>query len=232
MSGMGKPAHTDIAAYVLGVLDDDDNAAFEAHLLDCPNCQLDLLEMHELPDLLDEIRRYWPEPPVPAPRVLAPMLDEVAAIRRRRTLVRRVLAVAALLLIIAGPLVTLAVVPSQAPAPVAASTPPPPPPPSSPGASRFTGSETGQALRTEVLVMPTSWGAAVRLDLTGVAGPLRCHLVAVDWSGHEETVASWTVPAGAVDPLLISGGTAFGPGDIEKFQIRTESGAVLASIER
>ncbi|GAB3577122.1 zf-HC2 domain-containing protein [Amycolatopsis endophytica] len=232
MSGVGKVTHTDIAAYVLGVLDDADNAAFEAHLLDCPNCQLDLLELHGLPDILNDVRRYWPEPPVPAPRVLAPMLDEVADIRRRRTLVRRLVAVAALLLIIAGPLVTLAVTPSQAPAPAVASGPPPPPPPPTTGGSRFTGSETGQALRSEVFVMPTEWGAAVRLDLSGVSGPLRCHLVAVDWAGRQETVASWTVPAVKTEPMLISGGTAFEPQDIEKFQIRTESGAVVASIER
>src|SRR4051812_48266108 len=112
---MGGVTHTDVAAYVLGVLDDSENEVFEAHLLDCPHCQLDLLEMYELPEILDEIRRYWPEPPIPAPRKLGPLLDEVAKARRRRRLIGRLAAVAAALLIIAGPLVTLALLPGDPP---------------------------------------------------------------------------------------------------------------------
>ncbi|GII89199.1 hypothetical protein Ssi03_71890 [Sphaerisporangium siamense] len=53
---MGSPPHADVAAYILGVLDEEDSEAFEGHLLDCPSCQDELREMYALPDALDLIR--------------------------------------------------------------------------------------------------------------------------------------------------------------------------------
>ena len=42
---MTSPAdHVDVAAYVLGALDESDNAAFERHLATCPRCQSELDE--------------------------------------------------------------------------------------------------------------------------------------------------------------------------------------------
>jgi hypothetical protein len=54
---MTSPAdHVDVAAYVLGALDDTDNAAFERHLATCPRCQAELDELSGLPSLLDQVR--------------------------------------------------------------------------------------------------------------------------------------------------------------------------------
>jgi anti-sigma factor RsiW len=62
--------HVDIAAYILGALDEPDNSAFEEHLLDCPRCQLDLIELQDVPDLLDTVKHDAPAllVPVPGPR--------------------------------------------------------------------------------------------------------------------------------------------------------------------
>lgn len=49
-------SHFDVAAYALGVLDDDDAEAFERHLDDCAQCRAELLENQELPGLLDAFR--------------------------------------------------------------------------------------------------------------------------------------------------------------------------------
>lgn len=239
---MGGIAHTDIAAYVLGVLDEADNAVFEAHLLDCPHCQLDLLEFYDLPEILAEVSKYWPDPPIPQPRALDGMFDELARLRRRRRILVWIGTAAAVLLIIAGPLITLALLPGKSydaapsPAPVAASTPAPTS--TAPGtASMFAGGEAGKSLQAQVIVQPTAWGSNIDVLLSGVNGPQACQLVAVPWAGPEQVVSNWTVPAlapGAVvlEPLRISGGTALAPAEIARFEIRTPDGELLATIPR
>ncbi|HEY2058355.1 MAG TPA: zf-HC2 domain-containing protein [Amycolatopsis sp.] len=115
-------AHTDIAAYVLGVLGEADSARFEEHLMGCPDCQLDLVELHRLPDVLDLVKKNWPDPPVPAPgggalapgpRVLRTLMAEAKRKRRHRV----ALLAAAAVLVVAGPVVTLAVRPADAAGP-------------------------------------------------------------------------------------------------------------------
>ncbi|WP_236788305.1 anti-sigma factor [Amycolatopsis sp. GM8] len=237
---MGGVAHTDIAAYVLGVLDADDNAVFEAHLADCPHCQFDLLEFYDLPEILAEVGKYWPDPPIVEPRPLGGMFDELARLRRRRKFVIRIASAAALLLIVAGPLITLALLPSGstpvagAPAPVVASAPA-----AAAGdpatASMFAGNEAGKSLQARVIVQPTAWGSNVDLELSGVTGPRSCQLIAVPWAGPEQIVTNWSVPGpgGTVlDPLRVSGGTALSPAEIARFEIRTTSGELLETIPR
>jgi hypothetical protein len=146
------------------------------------------------------------------------------------------------LLIVAGPLVTLALLPSgdsyDATAPVAASAPASAPPTATGAAALFAGGEAGKALQAQVVVQPTAWGSAIELALSGVTGPQRCQLIAVPWAGPEQVVTGWTVPAAAdgtvnlVQPLRISGGSAFAPAEIARFEIRTDGGAVLTSIPR
>lgn len=143
-------AHTDIAAYVLGVLGEADSARFEEHLMGCPDCQLDLVELYRLPDVLDLVKKNWPDPPVPAPggRALAPgprVLRTLMAEAKRKRRHRVVLLAAAAVLVVAGPVVTLAVRPADAAGPsvsIAAPTAVPPPSVSPTAASRGTVSPT------------------------------------------------------------------------------------------
>jgi anti-sigma factor RsiW len=48
--------HFDVAAYALGVLDDDDVDAFERHLDDCARCRSELLESQDVPGMLDAVK--------------------------------------------------------------------------------------------------------------------------------------------------------------------------------
>jgi hypothetical protein len=54
---MDSPPHVEVAAYILGVLNDEDSAKFDRHLLDCASCQDELRDMYDLPDALDLIKR-------------------------------------------------------------------------------------------------------------------------------------------------------------------------------
>ncbi|WP_327087315.1 zf-HC2 domain-containing protein [Nonomuraea sp. NBC_01738] len=48
--------HDEVAAYVLGVLDEADHEAFERHLDTCGDCQAQLKELSEVPGRLDELK--------------------------------------------------------------------------------------------------------------------------------------------------------------------------------
>jgi hypothetical protein len=214
-------AHTDVAAYVLGVLSEAENTQFEAHLMNCPHCQLDLIELYQLPDVLDLVKRSWPEPPMPAPgprtlspgpRVLRGLMEEAAVKRRRRKRIGLLAGAAAAAAVIAGPLVTLAVRPADAVPPAAlappsskqapsvssvpaTSTPPPGSTQGQPGGGQTYGRGSGgSAVSAVVTVSPVEWGSRVDLDLRGIVGPVKCQLIAVSTAGDERVVSSWSVP--------------------------------------
>jgi anti-sigma factor RsiW len=79
--------HVDIAAYILGALDEPDNAVFEQHLLDCARCQLELVELQDVPDLLDTVKHDAPAMlvPVPGPQVLTSLLEVASRSRMHRS---------------------------------------------------------------------------------------------------------------------------------------------------
>ncbi|WP_103351715.1 zf-HC2 domain-containing protein [Amycolatopsis sp. CA-128772] len=218
---MAGSAHTDVAAYVLGVLSEAENTQFEAHLMNCPHCQLDLIELYQLPDVLDLVKRSWPEPPMPAPsprtlspgpRVLRGLMEEAAVKRRRRRRLGILAGAAAAALVVAGPLVTLAVRPADAVPPASLAAPsgkqPPPatsvagtstPPPSAPagqpgGGQTYGRGSGGSAVNALVTVSPVEWGSRVELELRGIVGPVKCQLVAIPAAGDERVVSSWSVP--------------------------------------
>ncbi|MEU0536081.1 zf-HC2 domain-containing protein [Amycolatopsis tolypomycina] len=214
----GSP-HTDVAAYVLGVLSEAENSQFEAHLMNCPHCQLDLIELYQLPDVLDLVKRSWPEPPMPAPsprtlspgpRVLRGLMEEAAVKRRRRRRIGILAGAAAAAAVIAGPLVTLAVRPADAvppaslaapstkqppPSVLATSTPPPGGAQGQPGGGQTYGRGSGgSAVSALITVLPVEWGSRVELELRGIVGPVKCQLVAIPETGAERVVSSWSVP--------------------------------------
>jgi hypothetical protein len=251
---MTGTAHTDMAAYVLGILDASDHAAFEEHLQGCPHCQLDLVELHDLPDLLAKVKRHWPRPPAPsgagshaAPETgqpLSTLLDEAASSRRKQRWRSRTLVAAAVLLIVAGPLLTLALTPGQQPpaAPLAAAPAALPEGHTGSAASPNDGirahSEIAHldAINAKVSLTPKDWGTQADLELGGITGPLKCQLIAVTYGGESQVMSSWSVPAkgygvpGSPEPLRVSGGTGLAPPEIERFEVRTGDGSLLVTV--
>jgi anti-sigma factor RsiW len=51
-------SHSDVAAYLLGVLDEGAELAFNDHLAGCARCQCDLVEFQVIPKVLTRAEQY------------------------------------------------------------------------------------------------------------------------------------------------------------------------------
>ncbi|CAM3327055.1 anti-sigma factor [Kibdelosporangium persicum] len=226
--------HVDIAAYILGALDEPDNAAFEEHLLDCPRCQLDLVELQDVPDLLDKVKHDAPAllVPVPGPQVLSSLLEEATKSRHQRRRRQWFAAAAAAVLIVAAPLVTILLTSDESPEPIAS-----PPvnvrietPPTTSDAQVLNG--VGGEMDANVTMLSQDWGTQISIELRGAVGPRKCELVAVSTRGETETVTNWIVPPGGRnEPLKLTGGTTFQPADVARIEVRDDKGQVLLSVQ-
>lgn len=58
----GQVEHTDVGAYALGLLEDRDRRAFEAHLAGCASCRAELDRLRGVADALRDIRDERPGP--------------------------------------------------------------------------------------------------------------------------------------------------------------------------
>lgn len=224
--GVPLDPHVDVAAYLLGVLDEADTARFEEHLAACPACGRQLDELSGMLPVLAELGEAGvPERPA-GDAMLGRLLGEVAEQRRGHARRRLVAIASAAVLVIGGPAVAvLATQSSHGPAvrlPVSA--------------ARYSAADPVTGARATVGVTATPWGSRVDLRLSGVGGPLTCRLVAVGRDGGRQTVATWSVPAagygtsGQPAPLTVQGATGLTPGDIAAFDVVTSDGRRLVDV--
>ncbi|WP_031077934.1 zf-HC2 domain-containing protein [Streptomyces sp. NRRL WC-3742] len=219
--------HVDAGAYVLGLLEPAERAAFEHHLATCPHCARQVRELSPVEPLLAEYaasaRASGLDPADPAPLPGGHLLDrlvaETTAVRRRGRVRRLALALAATAMLVAGPAVTAAVITADSgPAAVAL-------------ADSFTATDPTTGAHATVGLGPTTWGSRVTLQLAGVQGPLTCTLVAVPTTGQPQPVTTWTVPPGGYPTLRTDGGTGLQPAQIDHFEVRVQpTGTVLVTI--
>lgn len=249
--------HDAAAAYVLGILDDAEASAFEAHLAGCARCSAHLDEfagmepvlamLAEAPAAVPGARPVPHVPERPAPKVLGGLMDEVAHRRHRRTRRSRYLIAAAAALIIGGPVAAVAVTAGDGDGgrSVAVGDPHP----TSPAEDAFfqhmtekvSGTDPTTRVGATVGMEKKAWGTHTVLELKNVKGPQKCTLVAVSKTGEEEVVTSWSVPqwgygiedsphASAKSPLYVHGGAAMAREDIDRFEVRTFDGERLVEI--
>ncbi|WP_406450653.1 zf-HC2 domain-containing protein [Streptomyces sp. NBC_00876] len=250
----GEDGHDAAGAYVLGVLDDAEAAAFEAHLAGCARCAAHLDEFAGMEPMLAMLAespapvpgaRPLPHVPAPpAPRVLGRLIDEVAVKRARRTRRTRYLVAAAAALIIGGP-VAAVLATGNRPAPVEAAGPHP----TGPAEDAFfhhmkekvRATDPATGVDATIGMEPKAWGTHTVLELKNVKGPQKCRLIAVSKTGEEEIVTSWSVPRwgygignsthpAARYPLYVHGGAAMARADIDHFEVRTFDGKRLVSV--
>ncbi|WP_175412443.1 anti-sigma factor [Streptomyces sp. TRM64462] len=255
-SGDGATPHDAVGAYVLGVLDDADATAFEAHLAGCGLCAARLDELSGMEPMLALLAEGRPPvkimtpPPSAAPSLAAdpPLLDrlvdQVTVHRARRRRRGRYLLAAAAALIITGPAVAVAALSGDDRTNQAA-----PPRPTSPAGAAVLADmgEKVRATDAKTKVSATvglekkAWGTDMVLELKNVKGPLKCNLIAVSKTGEEEVVTSWAVPAWGYGienspdemsrkPLYVHGGAAMPRDDIDHFEVRTFEGTPLVKV--
>jgi hypothetical protein len=213
--------HVDVGAYALGLLEDQDKAAFESHLATCDICRAELSSLSPLGDLLRGLD------PVAAPGDTEPpvsLLRKRAAASRRRLRWQVFVAAAACVVLLGGGLgVGLATAPSQ----VA---------PQGLTGIRHSATNPANGVVGTVGLVVKGWGTQVWLDLGGVRGPLECQLVAVSKTGERRVVTGWFVPApgdgvpGHPAHLLVQGGTSIAMPDLARFEVTVVSGGTLLTI--
>jgi hypothetical protein len=212
--------HTDVGAYALGLLEDQDRAAFEAHLETCDACRAELESLSPVGVLLRGME------PVQLADDVSPPVDllqrRAAVSRRRRSTLLIVSAAACVALLGGGIALGLASAPNQTQSALTGQV--------------HSASNPANGAAGIVGLVAKGWGTQVQLDLAGVKGPLECQLIAISKSGERRTVTGWFVPApgdgvpGHPAHLLVQGGTSIALGNLARFEVTVASGQVLLTI--
>ncbi|MGW0998078.1 anti-sigma factor family protein [Streptomyces sp. NPDC002523] len=257
MSGpmQGDPVpneHETVGAYALGILDDAEATAFEAHLAGCEWCaqQLDeLAGMEPMLAALADLPGSGSTPAIgeslsaqPSPRLAEKLVDEVAERRAQKRRRGFYLVAAAAALIIGGPLTVMAVNgdgdPGRKTTPLAATAETH----FDSLADKVSASDSTTGVSATIAMAEKKWGTDAVLQLKGVKGPLKCSLIAVGKDGERQTLSSWSVGEWgygipdakheeAKSPLYIGGGAALKPNEIDHFEVMTFDGKKLVQVD-
>ena len=229
--------HTDVGAYALGLLEDGDRRAFEAHLRGCRMCQAELSEMAGTAGALSALGADGAGPapgqgrdePSAAP---APVIDMMRRRRREDRRFRRgayVVGTAAAAAALAAGIGVGTVLGGDETAPEQQ-------PPAAVTGDRFQARNASTGASGTVGLVDKGWGTQVGLELRGIKGPLRCRLEAVSRNGERSVVAGWRVPdkgygvPGQPKPLVMQGGTGLARQEISRFEVRLDGGGTLLTI--
>jgi putative zinc finger protein len=220
-------AHTDVGAYSMGLLEEQDRLAFEDHLAGCPSCAAELAELFPMAALL---RGVEPVEPVaePAEAAVTDLLRHRAARQRQRSRWQVALGAAAGIALIGGGIaVGSAVAPRQngpaVPSPAVAG-------------QLHSATDPGTGVAGTVGLAAKAWGTQVTLNLSKVHGPLECELIAVSRTGERRVVMGWLVPApgdgvpGHPAHLVIAGGTSIPRNDLARVDVDVVNGRTLLTI--
>ncbi|MCF6474476.1 hypothetical protein FAF44_39770 [Nonomuraea sp. MG754425] len=236
--------HTDVGAYALGLLDEDDRLAFEAHLLGCPTCRYELSDLAGVASVLHGIgpvEDLGPPSPDPPEEVVDLLRRKKASDRRTRRGTFMIGMAAAVTLVAGGLTIGTQLDAGDAP-------------PLAQGHGGHLSTNMGPAeqfyaegrpiegtgaagVSGGLVVEAKGWGTHAALKLSGVKGPLECELVSVSRSGERRVMTGWSVPPagygvpGSPDPLYMHGGSATPLRDVDHFEVVTSAGGKLLTID-
>ncbi|MET7488391.1 zf-HC2 domain-containing protein [Streptomyces sp. NPDC005538] len=245
----GSNEHETVGAYALGILDDAEATAFEAHLATCEWCAQQLDELAGMEPMLAALADLPGSgtPAIgeslsakPSPRLVERLVDDVGdrrAQKRRRSFY---MIAAAAALIIAGPLAVIAAnggdssggTQAVATAKTTFDT----------LSDKVSATDKSTKVTATVAMSKKDWGTLGVVELKNVKGPLKCSLIAVGKNGERETMSSWSVPAWgygianatkaeAKAPLYAQGGAALSPNEIDHFEVMTFDGKRLVEVD-
>lgn len=247
---MSRADHMDVAAYALGVLDQQDAERFEEHLATCWACAAELETMVPVVGLLSGIdgetmtalEQTQTDPALLDRTLMAVRLD------RRRTRFRQLLATAAAVVVFGGVSgVGIAGIagfedeeriPRADPTLTTPVTAPPtttsadPNDPNVGGRGQQDGEQhnavdPGTGVKTTMWLTRKEYGTEIDFQLSRLPGPRTCRLVVVRNNRTSEVVSTWSVPGGGYGtnlnplPLELSASTAAGRDDIAKIQVQS-----------
>jgi hypothetical protein len=227
----GGVAHTDVAAYALGLLEQPDRQAFEVHLASCPACAAELAELAGLAGLL-----AGQDPPGPADEpfgeasVVRLVRRRAAAQRHRARWQAAGAAAAAVVLLSGGVAAGIAAASGRSAHPAGPSAA------ITLQGQRHAATNPGTGARAVVGLVAQAWGTQVTLDLSGVRGPLRCELVAVSRSGERRVIAWWMVPSpgygvpGHPGHLVLAGSSSVPRDQLALLIVSVVGGPTLVSV--
>jgi hypothetical protein len=237
--------HTDVGAYALGLLEEEDTRAFEEHLAGCDRCTEELNGFSGMRELLTglggPVELDEDDGPPVRPAGPGDTGDVVGLLRRRKAAARRqrrgtaLLSAAAGIALLAGGVTVGATVA---------------------GHGTYSGhdhgnvpgdllawGETRRAADTKtgvsgiVAMENKQWGTHLALDLTHITGPRTCELVAISKTGARHVVTEWAVsptgygvPGSSTDHLQVHGGTALRKDDLQRFEVTDQNGGTLLTI--
>ncbi|MGH3376038.1 MAG: anti-sigma factor family protein [Actinoallomurus sp.] len=213
-------AHTDVAAYALDLLDENDRRAFEAHFACCGPCAEELADFAGLAEILRDVP---PVGPVAEDDVDRGQVIDLPHRRRRGT---ALLGAAAGVLLLAGGALTGAFVAGHSQGAMGGHS----------GSfdevfaagEKVSASSATTGVAGLVAMRPMGWGTEVGMRLSHLKGPLVCALIAVSRDGVRHTVMEWRVPAqgygvpGSPESLRVHGGTSVDRADLARFDVRVE----------
>lgn len=241
--------HIDVGAYVLGLLEEPDRRAFEAHLSTCMQCHEELSVLRGVAATLDGLSPIEEPaaigPPAPDPAVVTDMLRYRERTARRRRRSGALLGAAAGVVLVAGAFGAGTTMNNdgKSPSPKTPQAAAPPAPAANveallQSAHHVSATDAATGVSGTVAMEGKGWGSRVGLRLGKVKGPLECTLVAIDRAGNSRTVSGWSVPpkgygfADSPAPVLtLEGGTALKPNEITRFEVRdSASGRILLKV--
>ncbi|MEU8298485.1 zf-HC2 domain-containing protein [Micromonospora sp. NPDC048909] len=254
---MSRPDHMDVAAYALGVLDEQDTERFEEHLATCWACAAELETMVPVVGLLSGIDGETMtalEQTATDPGLLDRTLVAVRA-DRRRTRFRQLLAAAAAVVVLggltgigfsnvisdAGPTDVVAEPTRDAPIdqpPTGAPTAPA----TGPGVGgneeegdQFDATDPTTGVQTTMFLATKDFGTKVNFSLRKLPGPRICRLVVVRKNATTEVISTWSVPDEGYGTnarsqgLELSASTSARLADIKQFQVESVDANGVAS---
>ncbi len=219
--------HTDVGAYSMGLLEEQDRLAFEDHLARCPSCAAELAELSPMAALLRGVEPVGPADE-PAEATVTELIRRRATRQRRRSRWQVAVGAAAGIALIGG---GIAVGVAAAPQQNGQAAPPP-----AVAGQLHSATDPGTGVAGTVALVAKAWGTQVTLNLSRVHGPVECELVAVSRTGERRVVMGWLVPApgdgvpGHPAHLVLQGGTSIPRNDLARVDVDVVSGRTLLTI--